>query len=456
MPAYNQAHYIAEAIQSVRQQHFKDWELVIVDDGSTDATASIVKSFTDPRIRYLYQMNQGVSSARNTGIEAAQGEYIAFLDADDLFLDNKLSLQVSYLDIHPEAGLIYAGRIEIDETGREVGIFIPPEQATLTTLVLSFPFAPTDSIIRRSWLREVGIFSTAFVVNEDRDLYIRLALAGCHCVGLEDILSCRRLDTRKTFRDLPGRLDDMLRSLQTAFADERCPQDTLAVCDLAHGIIYLSWAYQASIQGVTKLAHSYFQEWLRYCQPWSKLRAHQLIDYLIHAATRDGGDHENRLRQAFAQLPPELAEMLPYTQSAIATGYLKRGMSSLLWGRVEEGNRHFEQARRFGARLTEEIIQELTQHLLGYESVYGRVSTEAALRRLKPYLTRLGNITDSRKLRASLAINRAFKAYRQRRYQDVPSAVLHGLAENYRYVTNRGVAAIFFRSLARMLGMGVI
>jgi glycosyltransferase involved in cell wall biosynthesis len=453
MPAYNQARYIFEAIQSVRHQHFADWELVVIDDGSTDATASVVKSFTDPRIRYLHQANRGASAARNTGIESARGEYVAFLDADDLYLGNKLGLQISYLDAHPEVGLIYAGRIEIDETGREVGFFMPPDQATLTTLVLSFPFAPTDSIIRRSWLQEVGVFSSAFVVNEDRDLYIRLALAGCHCIGLEDILSCRRLDTRKAFRDLPGRLDDMLRSLQTAFSDVRCPQDTLSVRDQAHGIVYLSWAYQASIQGATELARSYFQEWFHHCQPWNKTREQQLIDYLVHAATRDGGDHEMRLQQVFAQLPPELTGLLPQAQPAIATGYLKRGMSSLLWGRVEEGHHHWERAHQFGAKLSEEIIQELTQHLLGYESVYGKVSTEAALQRLKPYLTKLGGSSDTRKLYANLAINRAFKAYRQHRYQDVPSAVLHGLIENYRYMTNRGVAAIFFRSIAHMFGM---
>ncbi len=83
MPAYNVEAFIGEAIESVLRQSVSDWELIVVDDGSTDATAGIVRRFTDPRIQFIRQENAGVSAARNRGIAAARGAYFAFLDADD-------------------------------------------------------------------------------------------------------------------------------------------------------------------------------------------------------------------------------------------------------------------------------------------------------------------------------------------------------------------------------------
>ena len=96
MPAYNRETYIRESIDSVLAQSFTDFELIVVDDGSTDATAAIVQSYTDARIRLIRQPNQGVSVARNTGLDAAKGEYISFLDSDDLYYPDflKILLQI--------------------------------------------------------------------------------------------------------------------------------------------------------------------------------------------------------------------------------------------------------------------------------------------------------------------------------------------------------------------------
>ena len=83
IPCYNHAHYLCRAVQSVLAQTYADWEAIIVDDGSTDNTREVATRFSDPRVRYIYQENRGLSAARNTGISAAQGSYLAFLDADD-------------------------------------------------------------------------------------------------------------------------------------------------------------------------------------------------------------------------------------------------------------------------------------------------------------------------------------------------------------------------------------
>ena len=107
MPTYNRAHLISTAIESVLSQDFKDFELIVVDDGSVDNTKEVVTSFQDPRVIYIKQENKGVAAARNTGLRRAKGRYITYCDDDDTLLPDTLSTMASYLDHHPEIGLVY-------------------------------------------------------------------------------------------------------------------------------------------------------------------------------------------------------------------------------------------------------------------------------------------------------------------------------------------------------------
>src|SRR3989304_595361 len=106
IPTYNTAHYIAPAVESVLGQTYQDTEIIVVDDGSTDNTRTVLTPYMD-RIQYIVQDNKGRSEARNRGIHQSQGEFIAFLDADDLWLPDKLSQQVAALDEHEQAVLAY-------------------------------------------------------------------------------------------------------------------------------------------------------------------------------------------------------------------------------------------------------------------------------------------------------------------------------------------------------------
>jgi glycosyltransferase involved in cell wall biosynthesis len=115
IPAYNQGHYLGEAIQSVLSQTYQDFEVLVIDDGSTDNTAEIARSFSDPRIQYIYQDNRGLSGARNTGIRHARGEYLTYLDSDDQFLPEKLELLTPNLKPTLELGLVAGQAIPIDE-----------------------------------------------------------------------------------------------------------------------------------------------------------------------------------------------------------------------------------------------------------------------------------------------------------------------------------------------------
>lgn len=113
IPMYNYGFVLRETLENLQQQSFLDWEAILVDDGSVDQTASIAKEFEqkDKRFRYVYQVNSGVSVARNHGIKLAKGKYLQFLDADDLLSKDKLAIQVAYMENHPESDLTYTSHV---------------------------------------------------------------------------------------------------------------------------------------------------------------------------------------------------------------------------------------------------------------------------------------------------------------------------------------------------------
>lgn len=127
MPTYNYGRYILDSIRSVQQQTVDDWELVIVDDGSDDDTEEKVAAVADSRIRYFTQPNQGVSAARNFGLKVARGDYIAFLDADDLMVPNRLADAARILDAHRDVDIVFANFDRFVEGGDWL-----PDQFTLT------------------------------------------------------------------------------------------------------------------------------------------------------------------------------------------------------------------------------------------------------------------------------------------------------------------------------------
>ncbi|MEL7314835.1 MAG: glycosyltransferase [Cyanobacteria bacterium J06559_3] len=178
MPAYNAERTLGEAIASVLQQTHQNWELIVVDDGSSDNSQQVVQRFQDDRIRLLTGANEGVAIARNRGIEQAQGDYVAFLDADDIWMPAKLAAQLTALQAHPEAALAYSWCDYIDNEGR----WLCPGKRSLVEgiayeqlLVANFLENASTPLIRRSALAAVGGFDPTLRCSQDRDLYLRLA-----------------------------------------------------------------------------------------------------------------------------------------------------------------------------------------------------------------------------------------------------------------------------------------
>lgn len=178
IPTYNRAAMLQEAIQSVMAQTYRDYEVIVVDDGSTDNTRDVASAFSG-KVRYVLQQNRGRSAARNHGIGLAQGRYIAFLDSDDLFMPHKLAVQVSRMNEEPEAGMVYSAALNVDERGNEIPSvyeasasgWIYRQVAFYVPLTITLPTV----MIRTEVLRQVGGFDENMDRFEDTDMWRRVA-----------------------------------------------------------------------------------------------------------------------------------------------------------------------------------------------------------------------------------------------------------------------------------------
>ncbi len=179
IPTYNAAEYLSKAIESVLAQTFKDYELIVVDDGSTDDTEEVVRRFGD-RVKYLRQENRGPGAAKNLGIKNSRGSLIATLDADDRWFPHKLAVQFAYMKEHSEAALVYGNCSTFDEQGILTEAYDGIHRKVFSgdvfdKLILKNFIASITIMVRKSCLARVGLFPENFMISEDWHLWLRIA-----------------------------------------------------------------------------------------------------------------------------------------------------------------------------------------------------------------------------------------------------------------------------------------
>ena len=181
IPTFNRASLVVRAIRSVLGQTCQDWELIVVDDCSTDGTEQAVRGFSDNRITYIrHDRNRRLPAARNTGIRRAQGEYVAFLDDDDEWLPEKLEKELEvFRNSDPAVGLVYTGKMILDESGRVLKVRMPTKSGWVYDALLDWDFigSPSRVTVKKQVLDRVAGFDETFLNCQDYDLWLRVARA---------------------------------------------------------------------------------------------------------------------------------------------------------------------------------------------------------------------------------------------------------------------------------------
>lgn len=179
IPTYNRANLVGKAIKSVLSQTYQDFEIIVIDDGSTDNTEETVKSFNNFKIRYIcHSDNRGISAARNTGIRASLGKYIALLDSDDEWLPEKLDKQVDVLqNKSSEVGVVCSWSYNIDEKGSYISKRCLPKKGgyIYEDLLSTNPISVPTVLIRKECFNRVGLFDDLLNTQQDWDMWIRIS-----------------------------------------------------------------------------------------------------------------------------------------------------------------------------------------------------------------------------------------------------------------------------------------
>ena len=177
IPTYNRLPMLKEAVDSILAQNFEDFELIVIDDGSSDGTAAEIARYGG-RVKLLqHKENRGVSAARNTGITHAKGKYIAFLDSDDLWVKGKLKIQTTFLDENPHYPLCYTDEIWIRK-GKRVNPMLKHAKYSGWIFEKCLPLctiSPSSAMMRKTLFSRVGLFDEALPVCEDYDLWLRIS-----------------------------------------------------------------------------------------------------------------------------------------------------------------------------------------------------------------------------------------------------------------------------------------
>lgn len=209
VPAFNVSETLPQTLKALLNQTFEDFEIIVVDDGSSDDTAQITRAFgADPRVKLILQRNRGLASARNTGIAEARGEYIGFCDADDLWEPDKLARHIAHLESAPEVGLSFSGSELIGDDGNPIGVAQRPRLRAITAAHV-FKRNPVGNgsaaVMRRAALIDIAyrpkaekfrdwVFDENFRQSEDIECWLRIVLTtDWQIEGVPGLLTCYRV-----------------------------------------------------------------------------------------------------------------------------------------------------------------------------------------------------------------------------------------------------------------------
>lgn len=329
IPTYNRATVVSRAIRSVLAQSCDDFELIIVDDGSTDPTPQALATFDDPRLRIIHQPNAGLSAARNRGVAESVGEYLAFLDDDDEFLPRKLEHQLAYLEQHSEAGLVAGGHECVDDNGNVLAIaepWVDGDNLSVEYWLRKCPFLLQSILLRRVWWERVGGLDTDLRQAMDHIFFLRLAALGCSMHWNQETVLRYCIHSGGMSQNAYRLTQFRIKGLAKFFESDIAPEWAKSARDEWFAHHWVIGAMQAYALGQIDEAKQCLLLALKHDPRLLSEKAHGVIDQIVEFSQSPllSIPSVEYIRLVFEQLPDELAGLKKYARTAKGHFYMHR------------------------------------------------------------------------------------------------------------------------------------
>ncbi|MBZ0297735.1 MAG: glycosyltransferase [Anaerolineae bacterium] len=445
IPTCNRAVLLRKAIESALAQTYHPLEVIVVDDGSTDNTAEVVAEFRE-QIIYLHQPNTGVSVARNRGLRASKGEYIAFLDDDDLYLPQKIERQMTWMYAHPQLGLVHCRYFLSNQSGAIVErIGTLPTGQVLPELFYNNFLWMSAPLIPRRVLEQIGGFDEELSAAADYDLWVRIAQAGYPFGCVQELLGVYRLQAGSMVTNVIRTEREIISILDRVFAE---PQ-------------FQSYKVQAYISWRLWLAHRHYaaKNWTDACHNLTEiltlephLSPEVIIDNLYeHALDERVPDPFDYIKDVFNHLPPVAQFLRDFTDSLQRRLQLAVALRCYQYDDLTWAQQQLSEAALLYPTITS-MEPDFMQISCAYAmclpvDVDDYVNTIFA--NLPPSAQSLIKLKS--RVQSNVAIARAFEDYHNGLRGLAATRVFSAIRTQPAWIRNRGVQAMLFKSLPTWL-----
>ena len=451
IPTYNRSRLLRLAVESVLAQTYPNVEIIVVDDGSTDDTATMMAQYAG-RVTYIKQANQGSAAATNTGIRAASGEYLTFLDHDDLMMPTKIERQVQVLDSRPDVGLVNCGYYHIDKEGNRLDkVWALPGGEVLKELVCGCFLWAGGPMIRRQCLDRVGLFDGE-MWGEDWDMWLRIALAGYPFACIQEPLGAYRILPGSMMANVAKLEHGAFATLDKVFANPQLPADVVAVKDQSYGTthLWLSWSYYAS--GLWNDAQRNLAEALTLL-PQLLEHPEDLLESLCgHALSVRVSDPVKFVSDVLNHLPRCADALREYRARLLADVHVGLALRNYASGDLEQAKQEIVKAvvlRPAMLEHTDDFAKLLCHHAVKLPVDAPVLYVETVLQNLPAGAQRLANVR--LQVLSDVMIACAFEDYYAGRRRSVAPRILRALRLRPSWLRNRGVVSIFLQSLPALM-----
>jgi len=453
IPTYNRADLVGAAVESVLKQTYTDFEVIVVDDGSQDNTSDIIRAYSDSRIRYFYQDNAGLGAARNTGIELARGDFLSFLDSDDLLLPEKLGFQVSQFEEDESLGFVSSGYQFIEWNGQPVAFrwpWILQPHLNLETILYGCPIVPNAVLVRTSWVRKIGGFNNNLRRAEDFDLWSRLAAAGCSMDWSPAVLCAYRLHPGQMVRDGKSQKEVTLWVLGELFKQPDLSEEILKRKNAILSINYMSGAFREYGAGQVADANESVQAAVALDESWLENEGQAFkLAMLSWAVDPLSGDPAVFVDRVLTNLPDKLAQVSSERELLILRAAVRGAIESISTGNIIRCQTILVNALNL-VNNAGDYLTNLCEWTADCVRSFPVELQQPCLEHFFDHLPPEWNFLKERKgtILARLFIARGFEARKLGKKLDALRNMIRGIKYDPNWLKNRGVISIILRGLS--------